>query len=802
MAEPLLDHIEALSLETTKKQNLETVLKNSQNDRHSKSFYALLTRDPGKFLQILVDLGIQRDSVKVLSNVINHNVEEKGQKDALICKILSTIKTTVNSLTDLTPISGYLSLYALISTEYNYITLNHDHLNVFLKFLNPAFQVQNAPELFKSVVSHVLLIIYRNNEANPEETKTEVIDYVDDLVDFGFNSTIVHNKDSYSKFLNLAKVLEALFPIFPDVCIAKYTEEKLKNLILDFGQASIKQLDSGTLDEYSNLVLKEIIVLISSSCTNEQCRTHNYQNYLTFLKLGAQNRKYTEIRILSTYALIKLWSFVQLEKENDQSITIAFLFENLIENFKDPKDSSSDLQACTVEGLAYLSLNTSVRKRFRDDESCIERIVLCLDKATKEKASPDTPLIYALLSIVGNLVALKDVYNSKEEKTKKFLKEYGQPGERHAAKAEDSQDEIRLFNKHLLTEHKIVGTISELKVYKSEQKRNVLVDQLIKIIYMISQTQEKAVRQELVLQGSINVLLNFLIKGSSINKEGETRPLDVSDDELVELRIFALRSLAKLLISVNPELSFKKYDIKTAIPFLVELLGPDISKYAGNLTSQTVSESYLYDKVTNLDKYEALLALTNLSAIESKEGLKKVIIDKSFGKHLDNFIVDFDNLEIQKAAWELVSNLIMEPSLLVKFFNLEQPENAKRLDLLVKLLNANDESLQVTIAGLLANATSEFDMITQILLDSEDVFQRLLTTITDILSGQYASSALVTRVGYILYNLVFLASNTEKESLFRTNSDLKKAISQLMKLLDDRESVSVLVEVIKVARFQ
>lgn len=801
MAESLADLTQLLSLEDPKKSSLETVLKNSQDTANSQRFYALLSRDSGQFLQILVDLGVLRDSVKVISNVVERNVAEKKQKDELIRRLLSTIKTTVNTADDLGVISSYLSLYALIAAEYNYIALNHEHLNVFLKFLNPVYLVQNTPDVFKSVVSHVLLIVYRNNENSPKETKNEVVDYIDELVDFGFNSAHIQNRDACSRFLNLAKVLEALFPIFPETCIAKYTEDKFKKLVLDFGQASIRQLDAVTPDEYSTSVLREIIVLISTSCTNEQCRTYNYQNYLAFLKLGACNRVYREIRVLSTYALIKLWSFVQLEKETENTVTIAFLYENLMDAFKDPEGTSTDLQACTVEGLAYLSLNTSLRKRFRDDESCVERMVELLEKATKESASPDTLLIYALLSIVANLVAMKDVYNSKEEKTKKFLKEYGHPGERHAGRAEDSQEEIMLFNRHLLTEHTIVGTISELKVYKSELNRNVLVNQLIRIIYMISQVQEKAIRQELVIQGSVNVLLNFLIKGSSINKEGETRPLDVSDEELIELRIFALRALAKLVISVNPQLSFKKYDIKTAIPFLVELLGPDISKYAGTLTLETASEGYLYDKVTNLDKYEALLALTNLSSIESTDGLKKVIIDKTFDKHLDNFIVDFDNLETQRAAWELVSNLILEPSLLVKFFNLEQLENAKRLDVLVKLLNANDEKLQTTIAGLLANATSEFDMITQILLDKDDIFSRLVATITNILGGQYASSALATRTGYLLYNMVYLAAGSKKGALFSANSALKSAVAQLIRLLKDKDVLGVLVEVAKTAQF-
>ena len=87
--------------------------------------------------------------------------------------------------------------------------------------------------------------------------------------------------------------------------------------------------------------------------------------------------------------------------------------------------------------------------------------------------------------------------------------------------------------------------------------------------------------------------------------------------------------------------------------------------------------------------------------------------------------IDSDAPNVQRATWELLSNLVSEPTILVYFFNVEKPANLQRLDLMVKMLNSSDEKLQTAVAGLMANAASEFQMVSQIILQTPDIWRTL-----------------------------------------------------------------------------
>ena len=97
----------------------------------------------------------------------------------------------------------------------------------------------------------------------------------------------------------------------------------------------------------------------------------------------------------------------------------------------------------------------------------------------------------------------------------------------------------------------------------------------------MSSDQRKQVRIELVKQGALTIVLNYLINFSEMKRHGNLiRALPKPQDEIVQqCRTYANRSLARMLIVVDPQTAFSKYDSRVAIPFLKELLGPDISQY-------------------------------------------------------------------------------------------------------------------------------------------------------------------------------------------------------------------------------
>ncbi|KAK6458593.1 protein required for mother cell-specific HO expression [Scheffersomyces xylosifermentans] len=802
-----------LEVKATQQKYLESIIQLSQKLETSGKLYELLLNDPDSFLKGLKALKDDRGTILV--NIISSN--KGGDQEKVVQNLLNTIRNSLKGL-DLTKdtfldVEYYLATYLSIIS--NFGNVSSQHLHILLKFFSPLPIVlsENGDSNYKTISSLVMLIVVKLFQVDKLSTSSVVGEYLELLYD--------DEKPSAAAFLNYTEIMETLFPLVPEVIEPIYISSKSVEYIKE---EVLRILGSGGPElelPHRRRVCIGILKLIGSSCISDQSRTHNVTAYLELLKVGSQIKDNLEIRLLSTLDLIKLWNFIELEKKSSSSISISVsdLESNLTSYLRDAldKNNSANLEIC-VEGLAYLTLNVKVKQNIRSDESVIEVILKILSEKALSKTNQnmngnDTSLIYGLLICISNLCKLQDASDKGSDKsTVNFLKDFATPNTSKDNTKED-QKQIHLFNKSLLFDHKVIDVISKLKTYKEdtdtpgeETKHSNLLKQFIYIIYMISQNPEKVVRQELVKQGALNVVLSYLIKFSSINKTtGDTRPIN-GNPEIIETRLFSLRSLAKMLVSINPALAFKKYDVQTCVPFLVELLGPDISKYSGSLghNTQNINENYLYE-MTNMDKYESLLALTNLSSGEQSKDLKQLIINRTFDKYLNNFIIDSDLPHLQKASWELISNLITQPAMLAKFFNIDDSkENYNRLDLLIKLINSTDVSFQNVIAGLLANATSEFDMISEILIKNKRIREDIIGKITQIFNSQAEESDLILRLSYILLNLVYAAANVSSEQLqvFSDNHKLKESVNGVLKINKNGEILQILIEVIKLVRFK
>lgn len=785
------------------KKTYEILLKCSQIPKLSDNIYEIIDEDMLKFMFGLQVMDDSRGIIfinTIKSNVANEDLEKT------ILKTLSLIQTILKRNDSLGDIVFYLSLYFAIISNFN--LSNPQHVSLMLQYLNP-FHNQTNEEKAHEVYSLVLVIIIKNIELLAKKTTEVISSYLEILVD---NEP---DKISMASFLNLVKSLESLFPIVPSVSQTIYMSESCKGIIL----FQVSKMSSTSLEYTSNqLITTEILKLVTSSCINEQCRLFNYNNYLELLKIGTklQGENVLGIRLLSSLGIIKLWNFIQLEKDlrKDSGINMSDLSDILISYLRSSESRENEvyLEYC-IEGLAYLSLNTSIKQKLRNDETSIENILIILKKETEINDKillANSSLVYGLLLILSNLTKLKDVAANSQKKTTNYLKSFATPNNINNSE-DENQESIYNFSRSLLNDYKIVEIMSKIKVFKSQDSaghnNDNIISQVITVISMISSNQDRSTRQELIKQGALNIVLDYLIKNSVVKKTlgNETRPSSLND-ELVETRLLALRSLARILISVNPALAFNKYDIKTCLPFLIELLGPDISQYTGSL-EDVGDEKYLYDGVSNLDKYESLLALTNISTVHVKNAtneLRQLIISKIFDKYLDNFIIDSDLPQIQKAAWELISNLITEPSLLVKFFNIEKQENLKRLQLLIKLLDSTDELFQTVIGGLLANATSEFEMISQILVQNVTLNERLLSILTNIFENQNSNNDLLLRASYILLNLVYSASSLDAKYLdkLRENRKLKGSLGLALRSNKNKEILEMIIEIIKLVNFK
>ncbi|KAK6198173.1 protein required for mother cell-specific HO expression [Scheffersomyces amazonensis] len=774
--------------------SLDNLIAYSKDAKHVNTLYELLINDSDSFLSGLYRVG-DKKAIVLFNTLSKHKVSSE-----IIQNILSVIRLKLKKdihidinrdvTIDIPLEIFYVNVYLNLITQFD-ISIPH-HIQVLLGLLNP-IAFKDHDEDYKEISRLVLLIIVKNINLNKSKTIEIIEDYLEILYE--------DDQLTMNQFLNMVDVLELIFPILPEVATQAYTNDKTKDHII--GQVS--EISQGSL-QINRLRIIHLLNLINSSCIVDHCRSYNSTNFFHLLKLGTEFNQDEEIQILSTLDIIKLWNFVELnqKKESDLSITIeqlGHIITDWLRTKGNVKKHSTILEYC-IEALAYLTLNGSIKQSFRNDESIIEKLVTLLEQAS-QATTLNTSLTYGLLLILTNLTKLKG--ENSDKSTLKFLKDYANAATtKQSHNSEEDQSVITLFNKSLLIDHHIVDIISRLKTVHDDSSTKMigLLPPAISIIGMISLTKEKKVKEELVKQGALNIILNFLIKYSTITKTdtntniGETRPIN-EDTTIIDTRVMALQALARIIISVNPLLAFKKYDVKTCIPFLVELLGPDISQYTDSGLNSSGQYPYLFD-LSLVDKFDALLALTNLSSIDNND-IKTQIITRTFEQHLNNLMLDSDNPQVQTAAWELISNLITEPLLLAKFFNIDESmQNSKRLEILIKLMNSQHIQLQITIAGLLANAT-EFEMISSILMSKESIRNKLIHTICEICQGQSDQDDLIERIAYILLNLVY-GSNDQSRQWLATNNELKQALATVVKTSTRRDIIEVILESVKLLK--
>lgn len=764
----------------------DILYKASQDPNGSKIILDLLQKSPTSVLKGLKAIGDKS------STIIVNVVQFTDEKDHCVSQVLNTIKNLLKNYGDNfdTPtIEFYLltSLNLISQFEVEFVGL----LSTLLKFLTPSYEESD-------IQATVLLIVLKSIEKNQQQT----FDAIHNFFDY-----VLETESNFAHFLNLIKSLELLFPICPTVCGQIYTSNGCKEAINEH----IKRITPTSLKNANDiLVTRNVLKLVSSSCISDECRKFNAENYLQVLKVGSRLdlKDFTELKILSTLCTIKLWNFLQIK--DDFQVTMNDLFDINIQYLIHRTNYDQAYLEYSIESLAYLTLNPSLRISLRSNQSAIEAIIsIIIEKSdTKDKVldNSHSSIVYGLLLIMSNLMQIKDENaGSQDSKTINYLKLVSTT-KSSTDTTKENKDEILNFSKSMILDHKLLSLISKLKIIKiSKQGSNNNSDKLILIIYYAAMNQNKQVRQELVKQGALNSILDYLILVSKVNlkQDGQTRPLSTST-EAIETRLQGIRAMAKILILVNPGLAFNKYNITTCLPFLVELLGPDITNYSGELTNKNATDAYLYNEVNNVDKYESLLALTNISSLpDDKDNIKDVIISKTFDKYLNNFIIETDVPFVQKASWELITNLVLKPSMLVKFFNVDDKQSMKRLDLLINMLELTDLSLQVILAGLLANATSEFEMIGQVLVQ-QPIKKKLVPLLARVFSNQAKDDHLILRLSFLLLDLVYVAANLSMDKLqqFKGNKDLKASLSKVIQTNKNREILEVLVEVIKFVQFE
>ncbi|KAK9368453.1 hypothetical protein V1509DRAFT_622952 [Lipomyces kononenkoae] len=446
--------------------------------------------------------------------------------------------------------------------------------------------------------------------------------------------------------------------------------------------------------------------MLSAACADKLCRTEIETKYmglidkaLTVKKTGSQSAKALAASILVKLAAIPKPPTVQSSGTDDDSEGAGVDVDSLadiLRAFVVDEGQDSATFANALEGLSYSSLNLSVKEMLIRDSDCIS---VLLGVLKQKSPTPPPSVIYGVLTILSNLSAYPALQTKEGAQIKK-LRSYANAGKGANQDTEEKPEAITRRCKLLLD----MNVISSLAACASSATVNSqhCIGAILKAL-----ATEKKHRPLIVQQGGISVILSVLQPNSNpssssfnVNYAGSSNITNTA----------AISALAKLLISVNPSLAFSsRHSPAVAIRPLLSVI-------------DTNSEDG-----TVLDEFESLLALTNLASMDAK-GVSDNIVSQGWSK-IENLVLA-DNTMIQRAATELVCNLVATPAAAAKYLDKDDKSYKNRLSVLVALTDAVDVQARSAAAGALA-ILSEWGPAGDVLAGDEKSLKGILRVLTE-----------------------------------------------------------------------
>ena len=391
-------------------------------------------------------------------------------------------------------------------------------------------------------------------------------------------------------------------------------------------------------------VSKALLELLSAATVDKNCRAEILKVADGFLQRCTQSTN-TEKRAIAGSIMAKA-----LSASTDTRQTEVDLL-NIFDDAYQSKNETA-LQSA-VEGLAFSSTIPKTKETLTNDPSFLYSIMGILKSPGRQH-----PLIYGCLSILVNLTIYKPPL-TEEEKRINEIRRIAKEAKVHTADELDNNNHVAARCKAILSAG-LLPTLNMMAINSSP----ACITAIAHILLSVSTNPTH--RGLLAQQGAIKLILALLGK-----------PVDQNTE------ITLSHALAKILISVNPSLIFSS---RTPITAPIQ-----------PLTSLLTNESL----PNELHRFEALLALTNLASAE--DSARSAIVDKAWAA-TETLLLN-DNALLQRAAMELVCNLVVCQKGAEKFLPSKTTSATSRLHLLLALADVDDVCTRRAAGGALAMLT-------------------------------------------------------------------------------------------------
>lgn len=450
----------------------------------------------------------------------------------------------------------------------------------------------------------------------------------------------------------------AVFPLVPALSTTLFLTEGFLPSLIPLLDKKVK----------SEKVEQAALNMLSAACLDSSCRAAIKKHCLPWLRLvmekGRQDRRGLAAVIL-TKVLYPTESAKDISGNNTQEKTeVNSLVPMFTKLMADPREANKQ---SSIEGLAYASLQPTVKEELIGDRSFLDRLMDSL-----RNSRPGATIIFGALTLIDHLTKYLPIL-SEEQKKMNQLKAYASASKSDAKPDPLEEDAAVSRRCKAVVEAGVVTTFVAIGDHLSPASTAVVAN------IMLSLTRNSGLRGTIAQQGGARLLL---MKCTAI--------AGITDVDKQARRAMS-HGLARILISIDPTLVFPT----AGSPPLTSVTRPILSLLTQNETESSEGPRDL------LPTFEALLALTNLASAPSDEAT--VVIIRQTVSIIEDLLLS-NNAMIQRAATELVCNF-MTSAAGVEIFADESKAADRRLHILLALADVEDPATRKAAGGALATLT-------------------------------------------------------------------------------------------------
>ena len=484
-------------------------------------------------------------------------------------------------------------------------------------------------------------------------------------------------------------VAAAIFPLVPSVASALFLTDGFVPSLQPLLQKKAK----------SARVEQAALEMLNAACIDSACREAISKYCLDWLHNTMEVRE-DERQGLAAVILAKVISVPSTgntqsqssqqghhESDDDLDMDVVPMLRKLL------LDEDKVGRPNAVEGLAYASIQPRIKENLIKDLKFVKAIL-----TLPEKDLTNTTSFFGVLTLIDNLS--RYLLNlSEEQKRMNQLRAYANASKNPTQTDPFDEDEYVTKRCAVLIQSGVIPCLIGIhKTLASLQLSQASLKLLANILLALSKAS--ASRGTIAQQGGIPLLLQIY---KSLG----------SDPENNGSRQITAHALARILISVNPKLAFGSRSPLSAVPPLLSLINDE---------SSAIGEG----PRDLLPVFEGLLALTNLVS-DISLGTTAEVVRSAFDQ-IEALLLS-NNAFIQRAATELVCNLMASPEGIEKFAD-GSKQAARRLHILIALTDVHDVSTRRAASGGLSMIT-EFEAAVKAIEERERGVENLMRLLQD-----------------------------------------------------------------------